>query len=549
MSQPNDAAEMPAESHNQGAPINPDAMPDTREQVSGDIHAESQVIPEQTAHDATWLATGPVQSPQDTGVVATLTPPAHRTFMRIRPLSFVAALALLVGLFLVLIGVELTRTDWATSILIAGITAGISGVLSGLLIGVRSLVSMASRSNPLRRARYAGATVMVALLLMFSGLSYGLQSPIHRIQAHSLEANQQWSAALDEYALAGEAAPVSEDLARVQNEWGESQNKAQKFDSAIATFSIVLLSYTSAKLGVRRAQAGITTAYFGAGMLATSHNQYVQATKWYDVILLQKFCDSTCQAEANRLDATAYYHVAEAALSVRDYNNAIIAFKALTTRFASAPETSTIHADYAKSLLGLGQKQVASSLCSDALVTYQAITKGFSDTASGNQAAIDLLAPQAVTGKFAIQLASGVIAYVDLIVNLKLDAQGLLISAYNIAHAQVKSDGSFTFDAVPLGAYPLEWFTYDSAGNAKTESYYVVKGTSNPYYVANVQPLCPFDFGQITDPIVGPPLAKVTGAPMTLTEALFSAHRLPFGLQSNVLTTMRNVSFALPTLR
>jgi len=508
------------------------------------------LAPQYMGPNATWPGTGPAQQGQDPyGNVATLAPPAQRTSVLAQRLPLVALLTLGAVVILAMVGAQLTGKDWAAGTLRAGIVTGIVALLIGLATGARSIAGMASRENPFRRAQYTGAAVIAAVLLVISGLSYGLQAPIHRVQAHSLETSQQWSAALDEYGLAGEAAPVSEDLARVQNEWGESQNKAQKFDSAIATFSIVLLSYTSAKLGVRRAQAGITTAYFNAGLLATANKQYVQAMQSYDALLNLPFCEKTCQAETNRLDATTYYHVAEVALAAQDYSTATTAFNTITTRFASAPEASMIHVDYAKALLGLGRKLVASSSCSDALGTYQAITKNFADTASGKQAAIDLLAPQAVKGQFTTTPATGVIVYVDLITNLKIDAQGSILSADNVAYAQVKSDGSFTFDAVPLGTYPLEWFTYDSAGNAKTGSYYVFKGTSNPYYVANVQPLCPFDFGQIASPIVGPPLAKVTGAPMTLTAAPFSAHRLPFALQPGVLTTMRNVSFALPISR
>ena len=561
MSQPNDAAETPSESHNQGTPINPDVMPDMHSQAASESHPSGDVIPGQPMPSDNLLSTLasspyvgstsiiPVQSAQDPGSVATLASPEHRTSALIQPLPLLALLALEAAITLALVGVLLTGTDWAAGVVRMANIAAIFALVIGLVAGVRSIGGMARLSNPFRRVQYTGVAVLAAVLLVISGLSYGLQAPIHRIQAHSLETNQQWSAALDEYGLAGEAAPVSEDLARVQNEWGESQNKAQKFDSAITTYNQVLTSFTSAPIGLKRAQAGTVTAYFNAGLLATANKQYVQAMQSYDALLNLPFCEKTCQAETNRLDATTYYHVAEVALAAQDYSTATTAFNTITTRFASAPEASMIHVDYAKALLGLGRKLVASSSCSDALGTYQAITKNFADTASGKQAAIDLLAPQAVKGQFTTTPATGVIVYVDLITNLKIDAQGSILSADNVAYAQVKSDGSFTFDAVPLGTYPLEWFTYDSAGNAKTGSYYVFKGTSNPYYVANVQPLCPFDFGQIASPIVGPPLAKVTGAPMTLTAAPFSAHRLPFALQPVVLTTMRNVSFALPTLR
>ena len=508
------------------------------------------LAPQYMGPNATWPGTGPAQQGQDPyGNVATLAPPAQRTSVLAQRLPLVALLTLGAVVILAMVGAQLTGKDWAAGTLRAGIVTGIVALLIGLATGARSIAGMASRENPFRRAQYTGAAVIAAVLLVISGLSYGLQAPIHRVQAHSLETSQQWSAALDEYGLAGEAAPVSEDLARVQNEQGESQNKAQKFDSAIATFNQVLTSFTSAPIGVKRAQSGTVAAYLGAGLLATTHSQYAQATQRYDALLVLPFCDSTCQAETNRLDATAYYHVAEAALSSQDYAAAVTAFSAITTRFASAPEASTIHQDYGKALLGLGQKQVASSSCSDALVTYQTITKDFADTASGKQAAIDLLAPQPVIGKFTTTPATGQIAAAELLDNLKFDASGALVSQTEVAAALIKSDGSFTFKPVPLGNHVLVWFTFDSNLKPITGSFYTHKGTNDPYYVANVQPLCAFDFGQIAAPIVGSPFTTITEASQTLTSITFSGHLSLFDLQSASLTAIRTSPFALPTSR
>jgi len=65
----------------------------------------------------------------------------------------------------------------------------------------------------------------------------------------------------------------------------------------------------------------------------------------------------------------------------------------------------------------------------------------------------------------------------------------------------VNNDGTFTFDPQKQGTYDLAWVNITS--NAiYYKFYYVASDPTKPaYYVAKVGPLCPFDFGDISDPI------------------------------------------------
>ena len=130
----------------------------------------------------------------------------------------------------------------------------------------------------------------------------------------SWEGQQQWQSSINEYQLAGEGAPTSENITRVYNEWGEQINAQHRYENALAKFNIVLTNYGSASTGVARAQSDTVKAYLAWGQQASLQQDYTSATSHFDALLQLSYCTATCQSQANSLDATAYYNLAESKL-------------------------------------------------------------------------------------------------------------------------------------------------------------------------------------------------------------------------------------------
>jgi hypothetical protein len=335
---------------------------------------------------------------------------------------------------------------------------------------------------------------------MTTGAGLGLSSPVHRLQAHVLEAQQIWQQAVTQYQRAGETAPNSDDLARVYNEWGERLLASKNYSDALDKFNTVLDVYTDANGQASRAQHGVINTYLGWGMQAAQAQDYSSATERFDAALALSYCDSACQTQFSALDATAYYNLAEADLQGGTYSGAVTAFHALASRFPSSPEVSRIHADLAKALLGLGRQQVNSSTCSSALPTYQELVTNFSDTPEGQQGAADMAAPQPVEGQFTSWITSRT-PFIFLAKGLN---GGMSDAQFQAAIQGVKfypvstQNGSFKTDPIAQGVWDLGWGSVDSMGNGDI-GFVFHKSDLSPYYVATVGPLCPYDFSTINE--------------------------------------------------
>ena len=151
----------------------------------------------------------------------------------------------------------------------------------------------------------------------------------------------------------------------------------------------MLKTYPGATTQVARAKSGLVATYIAWGKAALDSKDYQSATQRLDTLLALDYCDSACKATAGAADATAYYNLAEAALATQAYDVAVDKFHSLVQRFPSSPEATQAHADLAKSLLGLGQKQ-RGGICSQAIPTYQELSTKFSDTPEGQAATGEL---------------------------------------------------------------------------------------------------------------------------------------------------------------
>jgi hypothetical protein len=416
-----------------------------------------------------------------------------------KPMPIWAFIGSIVAVVLLLVVLQLTGSDWAAGAKQMGIVAGILALVILLVTGVRILLGMAAKSNPTRWFQLASAGLAILLLLLLSLVGLTQQSTIHGLQAHNWEGQQQWQSSINEYQLAGEGAPTSENIARVNNEWGEQINAQQRYENALAKFNIVLTNYGSARTGVARAQSDTVKAYQGWGQQASQQHNYAAAASHYDALLQLPYCTATCQSQANALDATAYYSLAETQLSAQNYSDAVNNFQIVASRFGNSSEAQKLHEDYAKALFGHGQQQLNSATCSDAVPTYQQLSTQFSKTPEGQKAIAALKLPQAVKGHFkgTIPNSPSLTRVAGLMKGLYtgISPDQLSTLFYSSPRTTIANDGSFVFGPQPQGSYELAWGTTINATGAG------VLNWNTSRYVAKVGPLCPYDFGDINENI------------------------------------------------
>jgi len=415
--------------------------------------------------------------------------------------AFIGSSVAVIVVFVVLL---VTGSDWAAGAVRVGIVAGILALVVLLVTVVRMLLGMAAKTNPKRIIQLisAGLSILLLSLLCLVGLTQ--QSAIHSLQAHAWEWQQQWQSSINQYQLAGERVPTSENIARVYNEWGEQFSTQQRYQDALGNFDRVIRTYASARTGIARAQSDTLKAYLAWGQQASQQHDYAAATSHYDALMQLTYCTATCQSQVHALDATAYYNLAESQLAVKHYTDTVNNFQILVSRFASSPETQKIHADYAKALLGHGQEQLVTS-CTSAIPTYQQLSTQFGDTPEGQHATSALKAPQPVKGRFTSigphDPALRPVAALTQGIKQNTPASLFFQILSGSPTVTIRSNGTFSFSPQKQGTYILVWGT-DRGDGAK--AYVSVFADSSPIYVAKVGPLCPFDFGTIDENIPTP---------------------------------------------
>jgi tetratricopeptide (TPR) repeat protein len=445
--------------------------------------------PDQPPHDHPEAPTTPLPLVRE---------PWYRALPKPMPLwAFIGSIVAVVLLFVVL---QLTGSDWAAGAMHVGIVAAILALVVALAAVVRILLGMAAKSNPKRVIQLVSAGLAILLLLLLCLVGLTQQSTIHSLQAHAWEGQQQWQSSINEYQLAGEGVPTSENIARVYNEWGEQINVQHRYENALAKFNTVLTKYGSASTGVARGQSDTIKAYFAWSQQASQQQDYRAATSHYDALLQLSYCTATCQSQASSLDATNYYSLAESQLATKNYADAVNFFQIVVTRFPSLPEAQKMHQDYAKALFGHGQQQLKSATCSDAVPTYQQLSTQFKDTSEGQQATRALKAPQEVKGHFtgSIPKSPSLTPVVALMKGLYTGLSGdqLANLFYNSPQTTIATDGSFVFGPQTQGSYELAWGTTVNATGAGILYWNTAR------YIANVGPLCPYDFGAIAENVL-----------------------------------------------
>jgi tetratricopeptide (TPR) repeat protein len=379
----------------------------------------------------------------------------------------------------------LVRGDWAESALVVGYTAVGLAAFALVIAGVRFALG--------RRAVvfYALAGLLLIILLATGGGSLALAHQLHLIQAQTFENAGQWEQAAKEYALYGERAPHAPNLGRVYLRWGQVLARQQAWSDAANHLSAALAANPSDADLTAQTAAALYTTFAGWLRADASHVPFPAAVEAFTTRRGAASCDVTCKSESTALEAQARYLYGQELSAAQRYADAATQFSTIETQLVGSAYVGQAHAAAATSYLALGQLQVASKTCADAVPTYQTLTKSYGDTPEGQQAAAALAAPQKVTGTFTSLPTGNPIPRARL---SKFANPAAFIFSSEYTTAVDGATGAFTFTGVKQGAYNLA-ATRDLG--YKTEFHYY-HSTAGDLYSVKVGPLCTLDLGSIT---------------------------------------------------
>jgi tetratricopeptide (TPR) repeat protein len=379
----------------------------------------------------------------------------------------------------------LVRGDWAESALVVGYTAFGLAAFALVIAGVRFALG--------RRAVvfYALAGLLLIILLATGGGSLALAHQLHRIQAQTFENVGQWEQAAKEYALYGERSPHAPNLGRVYLRWGQDLARQQAWSDAANHLSAALAANPSDADLTAQTAAALYTTFAGWLRADASHVRYPAAIEAFTMQRGAASCDATCKSESVALEAQARYLYGQELSAAQRYADAAIQFSTIETQLVGSAYVGQAHTAAAATYLALGQQQVASKTCADAVPTYQTLTKTYSDTPEGRQAAAALVAPQKVSGTFTSLPTGNPIPRARL---SKFANPAAFIFSSEYITAVDGATGAFTFTGVKQGAYNLA-ATRDLG--YKTEYHYFHSAAGDLYSV-KVGPLCTLDLGSIT---------------------------------------------------
>jgi hypothetical protein len=393
-----------------------------------------------------------------------------------------SALALVVAF---LVQALIVRGDWAESALVAGYTAFGLAAFALVIAGVRFALG--------RRATifYALAGLLLVVLLGTGGSSLALAHQLHLLQAQSFEAAGQWNQAATEYALYGERAPHAPNLGRVYLHWGQDLAKRQAWSDAATHLSAALAANPSDTTLATQVNTALYATFAGWMKADAAHVPYPLAIESFTAQRGASSCNAACQTDSATLEAQARYLYGQQLAVAQSYADAAAQFATIEKQFASSAYAAQAHAAAATTYLALGQQQVASKTCVDAVPTYQTLAQSYGDTPEGKQATAALAAPQKVTGKFTGLPAGTPVPRVRL---SKFANPAAFVFSDDYATTLDATTGAFTFASVKPGAYNLS--TARDLG-FKTDFHYY-HGASGDLYSIKVGPLCAMDLGSIT---------------------------------------------------
>lgn len=446
------------------------------------------------------------------------------------------SLWLFLGGIVLIIVLHLTGSDWADGALHASRAALVIGIVLVFALIVQLIAGLNPSLKPIHVRQRVISITCILFLFIYSFIAQALQPTLHVSQGASLEAQQQWQQAINEYTMGGERSSTSVYLARTYTSWGLALSMQHHHNEALVMFNTVITQFDSPMTSaqVRRAQGGDISVRLGLAqqnMQAKDYNaainkynmtlklfycttdcktnvsnldaiafsdlgqsyvakkNYQQAVIAFDTVL-NNFSDAPAAVQARTLDAVAYYNLGKDHLQAKNYNDAVKTFDALKSRFPNALEVKQSHGYMSKALLGYGQQTRASN-CSRAIPTYQRLTKEYGDTNEGKQAQYELNAPQTVKGRFFNDQPNITFSQIALTQGLVGGMPAdVLFNKWDNAYmkATIDSKGNFIFSNVSQGTYDFLWYAND--GISEHIAFIYFSPGMSPFETIGVGPLC-----------------------------------------------------------
>ncbi|HUY76781.1 MAG TPA: hypothetical protein VMV29_08405, partial [Ktedonobacterales bacterium] len=284
----------------------------------------------------------------------------------------IAALALVIPLLIVgAVYAVVTLAlggDWAHGARVAGIAAL---ALAGLALLITLL------RVTLGRRVVASVALSLALIILLGALGGGGllgAQPLRLAQAQQLEHAGQWASAIHEYTLAGQKPPASSDIARVYDEWGESDLSQRLYTDAATRFDMVIADYSGSGAYATRAERDLYRTYSGWITSGRADVNYPRALLFLDDYKnTASLCNASCLSGVNALETQAYYQYGVALATRGSYALAITQFEQAQTLTPGSHYALLAYQAAAPAYYSLGQQHLNSGDCSDALTAYQTL--------------------------------------------------------------------------------------------------------------------------------------------------------------------------------
>jgi TolA-binding protein len=393
---------------------------------------------------------------------------------------FVGALLLIALTYVV---VELVfRGDWSDGARAAGIVA-LSLAAVTVIVAITRFAR--GRRSPMMVILSFG---MLAILLATGIASLSQINSLHLAQAHSFERSGEYGGAIQEYALYGESAPKSVDIARTYLEWGNSYLKQRQYRDAAARFAIVVSQYDKSGQSYIQARQKLFETY--ATWLKTGQPiPYANAINALASYRTDPACDPACQSDVGAVEAQARYLYGAQLAAAHQYTAAITQFNSVQQLFPKSPYATKSYQGAAQAYWAVGQSQLTTS-CPSAVPTYQTLVKSYGDTDEGKKAKSALGAPQTVTG-VVTHAPGNPLPTIYLAKKLNPSASNFSFSKDYTTKLDAKT-GKFTFKNVKPGTY--YFVTARDLGTQIEYTYLKYSDGGKPAPVT-VGPLCPLDIG------------------------------------------------------
>lgn len=391
----------------------------------------------------------------------------------------------IIGLTIVII-LALTTPSWGTVALRDGIALLCIGV------GAAALVLL-YRTCQQRRTRRRWSIITAALLLV-GILGVALSPTIHMLQGHRLESQANYQRAIEEYAASGEHAPDGQDIARSYLEWGRQNLKQQDYPDAVVHLAEDTQLYTATP-SARQAREPMGQALLFYGQELFHAQFYGQAVQQFD-LLRTRYSDTAAarQAEDEQDEPAAYFAWGQMQQSNQQFQAALTTFQHIGQLFPDSSYATQAYNAAAGDLYAWGKALVQQTKYDQAIRIDQQLIAQYPNAPEAKQAQQDLNAPQQVSGRLIFTDGT---PDANVIIRLSsswtTNSNGYVQGGY-VFEAHTDSKGAFTFTAVSLGTYLVDW--QQGAGFTTL----LHQGTYDPVYTAAVQPLRATALGDIQVP-------------------------------------------------